>query len=222
MAEVLDYLDRHGCPNPQRGEGSPLFPPSNGLLTPDLVAGEFRGPTHPDTFFIDVVTPSGDYVTRPLAGAPQSAAFFNKQIKDRGQWGMGDIPDDISRPLVAAVRKKAAKYSARRGGSAALGVAAYFDERSKSGGHVITMIAYMKALNDALGPVNQKALHLLLDGHQTMIVCPVSWDEPLCFLLQVVSGASMRGVLLLNTHERVKAVREHEVATWAHAVGGPT
>lgn len=173
----------------------------------------------PATFFIDVTTPSGDYVTRPLAGAPESAAFFTRQIEARGEWGMSDMPADLSLPLVAAVRKKAAKYSARRAGSAALGVAAYFNERSKSGGHLITMLGYLKALNDVLGPVNEQALHLLLDGGHAMVVCPVSWDEPLAFLLQVVDGVSMRAVLLLNTHERVKGVGDHEVVVWAHGLG---
>jgi len=219
VAQVLAYLAHHQCPNPQRGEGSALFPPSDGLLTPDLVAGDFRGPTHSDTFFIDVVAPSGDYIAKPLAGAPNSAAFFRDQIAKRGTFGIEDMPGDLGKPLVGAIRKKATKYSQRRGGSPAFGVVAYFDERSKFGGHVITMLAYLKVLNDTLGPVNQAAFFALLEGAASMVVCPVAWDEPIAFLLQLVDGESPRGVLLVNTHARLAALGQHEVMVWANGLG---
>ena len=83
IAIAIAYLKRHGCPNPQRGEGAELFLPKDGLKTPDIVAGEFRGEVDPNTFFIDVVSPSGDQVTNERAGAPEASRFLMKEIEQK-------------------------------------------------------------------------------------------------------------------------------------------
>jgi hypothetical protein len=158
VARSMQYLNRHGCPNVQLGEGSDLFKPRDGLRTPDIVAGMFRGEVDPRTFFIDVVAPSGDQVTNEQAGAPDASRFLINEInaKSGQERSLADMPLGLGKPLTGSVVKKAAKYASARAGSPLLGVIAYFDEHG-SGKQVVTMVAYLKAINDELGQLSHSS-----------------------------------------------------------------
>lgn len=217
VESAIAYLKRHGCPNPQRGEGSELFAPKDGLKTPDIVVGHFRGEVDPDTFFVDVVSPSGDQVTNERAGAPDASRFFMKEVEEKPDvWRtLADIPDDLGRPLVGSVLRKADKYSAARRGSPLLGVVAYFNEQG-AGKQILTMVTYLKAIHEELGQVSDKLVgELIVNRTSTMLVQVVSWDVPLGFLLQLVEDRGQtRGALVVNQHARLTPHVDHEVVSW--------
>lgn len=217
---AIGFLKRHGCPTPRHGEGSELFKPRNGLKTPDVIAGEFRGESHPRTFFIDVVAPTGDQVTNELAGAPQASRFLMREVtmKTGKEWSLADIPLGLGKPLAGSVLKKASKYSNARGGSPLLGVVAYFNEQG-SGQQIFTMMAYLKAIHDELGQLSEHLVGYLLAREHEVILQLLNWDVPLAFLLQLVENCShLRGALVVNEHSRLDMYRDHEVVAWARGL----
>jgi len=217
VTRSLAYLNKHGCPFAQPGEGSNLFKPRQGLKTPDIVAGVFRGEVDPRTFFIDVVAPTGDQVTNELAGAPDASRFLLNQITTRSgqEWTLADIPAGLGKPLAASVLRKAVKYANARAGSPLFGVIAYFNEHGP-GKQLLTMMAYLKAIHDELGQLSERlAANLLVNREHDVVLQSVRWDQPLAFLLQLVDdGARPRGALVVNEHARISAFRDHEVMTW--------
>jgi hypothetical protein len=221
VARSIAYLKEHGCPNPQRGEGSALFKPRTGLKTPDVVAGDFRGETNPWTFFVDVVAPSGDQVTKERAGAPDVSRFLMNEIKMKSgqERTLSDVPIGLGKPLVGSLLTKADKYASARSGSPLLGLIAYFNERG-SGQQLLTMLHYLKAVHDELGQLSEHLTGLLVVTREhSAIVHPVKWDHPFAFLIQLVDdGRRCRGVVVVNQHARLDAFREHEVSRWLESL----
>jgi len=227
VERARDLLATLECPDPRRGEGSPLFPQrpdGTSPPTPDLVAGPFLGAQDPGSFFIDVVAPSGDYIFNEFAGAAPSARFFGDVVAARGSFTPDDVPRDFARPLTSPIVKKAAKYAKGRSDSPLFGVVAYFDQLAKNGGSLFASLFYMRALNDTLGGV---AFSDIERGHaqtpadlNSRVGCEVVWDLPLAFLLQlVISGntpetARLEVTMLVNRHARIDAVSTNPVVEW--------
>jgi hypothetical protein len=230
VERARELLETLGCPDPQRGEGSPLFPQRDDGTsppTPDLVAGPFLGAEHPGSFFIDVVAPSGDYIFNERAGAAPSARFFGDVVDKRSEFTPDDVPRDFAKPLVIPIIRKSDKYSKGRSKSPLFGVVAYFDQLAKNGGSLISSLFYMRALHETLGGV---AFSEIERGHaqtpadlNSRVGCEVDWDLPLAFLLQlVISGntgetARLEVTMLVNRHERVNAVSSNPVVAWARS-----
>jgi hypothetical protein len=199
-----------------------------------LVAGPFFGPEDPRSFYIDVVAPSGDYLIKELAGAAPTARFFSKVLaeKDGTEFSLQDIPRAFVRPLTRPIHTKSEKYAKGRQGSPLFGIVVYFDHLEKRGGSLITSFLYTRALNEAFGGVDFQSIdygHVQTpEGLHSRVLCEVTWDLPLVFVLQLtISGnthetARLEVTMLLNTHSRTIPFVENPVFTWARnlAEGG--
>jgi hypothetical protein len=219
---ALALLSALRCPNVQRGEGSPLFDGLTSVPTPDLVAGPFAGATDPNTFFADVMCPTGEYTLERIAGGGATAGFLQAAIKDRKSFHAATVPLDFAKPLLAAFRKKVNKYAAARGESPLFAVIFYFDDRISYGGHVFASSLFMRALNSEYpvpcGPVIEE--RLMGDENKPTYVVEVDWNLPLAFAMYLrrqVDGRTAQAVLV-NQNTRLNASSEHEVVRWSRGL----
>jgi len=182
-----DVLVRLGCPDVEFGEGTHRFPQNrNGRSgpTPDLVAGRFAGSADPSTFFIDVVSPTGDYMFNSKAGGGATAEYLATQVQAREAFPLSAIPLDYARPLLAALQRKAVKYAKGRDDSPLLGIAGYFDDAIKDGGAAFASLGLFRAMNAELGLSGYQQIEEVLigPGGDSLVATEVNWDLPLAFV----------------------------------------
>jgi len=222
VLNTLHYLKLIGCPDVQQGQGTPLFPQNNNgtwPLTPDMVAGHFYGPDDERNFYIDVVAPSGQYMTKPEAKAPKAAAYINHIVSAQGEFRLSDVPQDYAEPLTDPIVKKANKYSTGRNGSPLFGFAAYFCDGAKYAGAVFSSLLFLSALNIRFGgvPVDDLEKQILgkNDGHRLVRV-NVAWPVPAAFVLFLRRRTNDNGsmVLFRNNTPALQVHSNNRVMRW--------
>src|SRR5216684_7638559 len=121
-------LNSAGCPKARRGQGTDEFSAKMrpGHRTPDIVAGPLHGFGNPNDFYIDVQSPTGDYLIKDEVGAKRALELYEDALRT----GVFKFPEldtgYLKRVLITPIEKKIEKY-ARSRSSALYGHVLYFD-----------------------------------------------------------------------------------------------
>jgi hypothetical protein len=100
----------------RRGQGSSEFSANvrPGQKTPDIVAGTVLGSEKPSDFYIDVQSPSGDYLVKAELKAVRARELYDT-ARRTGVFKFPELDTDyFQRVLIAPLEKKIEKYARSR------------------------------------------------------------------------------------------------------------